>query len=82
MNKIINIILDELNDLFYSKFTIVENDVISKIQKNNKSINLNSIDVIAFHGSTANHDGFDVNKIETGESNTSFGYELYFTGFY
>ena len=50
----------------------------------NEEINTlaNENNVAAYQGSTANHDGYDIKKIGTGEGNVVFGFGFYFTSCY
>lgn len=54
---------------------------VRKMINNIKEVN-DSFNVTAYQGSNANHEGFDIKKIGTGEGNVVFGFGFYFTDCY
>lgn len=59
--------------------------MIDKVKNFKHPVNKNSENNMvlkAYQGSNANHDGFDIKKIGTGEGNVVFGFGFYFTSCY
>jgi len=59
--------------------------MIDRVKNPKQFINENAsiqTTVTAYQGSNANHDGFDIKKIGTGEGNIVFGFGFYFTSCY
>lgn len=59
--------------------------MIDKVKNLKQFVNENKMNnqmIIAYQGSNANHDGFDIKKIGSGEGNVAFGFGFYFTSCY
>lgn len=59
-------------------------EMIDKVKNFKQFVNENKMNVemvTAYQGSNANHEGFDIKKIGTGEGNVVFGFGFYFTDY-